>query len=387
MKTEQKISSYPYLIIGAIAATLLALLNHYAIKNYLPSLWISLYGLMFLLAYPQKKSLLRLICSSFIPSFLASIPLLWEHNAISAPFSAFFITCLCAYALNAFHMHYQSDRFHFNYQHLFYAVWDTAIQLFIVFLFVLLCWFILYVCGQLFEFIDINLIKILIRKSWFQVWSSTFFVAMGLLITAKTNAVICNMRIILLLICRFLFVPLAIIGNLFAIGFIMSRWHHPNALPTHVMFLSIAFLSALFINGIYQDGHSEKPYPPTLFWICQVFLWITPLFSLIALHGIYYDGANPIHQNGFDTNNFPYFIATLLLLTYNSCYAFIAMRRENPWFRSIQKINIVLATILIIVTVTVFNQWNMKRFPTPHFNYIKIQKTASTGIKSDKLDL
>lgn len=361
MKTSRTI----FLSTIFVFATLLALLTHFAAENNLLSLWLGIYGLMFLLTYPHKKTVLPILLSAIIPSYLAAIPFIWQFNHNHTAFLTYAICTSSAYALNAFHIHYQTHRFCLDYKTLFYAVWDTFSQLFVASLFLLICWIILLLTDQLFQFVGITIIKTLISKSWFDVWCSSVFVGIGLFITTQVNQIVSSIRTVLLLLCRYLFLPLSIIGIFFIATFIMKRLDHHNASATQIIFLSIAFLSVLFLNGTYQAGGSTTPYSRFLFWICRVFLWIAPIFSLIALYNIYHVGAYPIVQDGFNSSNFPYFIGALLLFMYNACYAIIALCRETPWFKSIEKTNVILAIVLIATTVLAFNPWLTGQLPAP----------------------
>lgn len=365
----RKITIYPFLTIGLMGGGLLAFLmtyiSHepvgilsfprpsqpYALMHLLFYFWIGFYGVMFLLSLPSARSFKRLIFVTLIPSFIASLPYYWQSNNTA---SQFFLIIFSAYALNVFHINYEENRFRINYSSLFHAVWDTAVKLFITLFFVLLCWIILYLCASLFKFIDIKFLSLLIEKNWFEVWASAFFVSIGLYIVTYTDHAVQNGRAVLLLTCKYLFIPLAIISIIFIISlFIMMQQHH-FTFKNESLFSSIAFLSLLFINGVYKDGTEEKPYPIGLFWVCRVFMWITPLFSALALYTAYF--YNP------HTNNVPCLINLSLLFLYTITYAIIAILPQKPWFKGIERANIVLAILLIVVTTISTTPLFIKRF-------------------------
>lgn len=308
--------------------------------------WISFYGVMFLLSWPTAQSVKRLIFITLIPSVIASVPYYWRGDNTTAQF---FLTILSAYALNAFHMNYEANGFHIHYSTLFHAVWDTFVKLFITLFFTLLCWIILYLCGALFNFIDIKFLSQLIEKSWFSVWVTAFFVSMGLYIVTHTDNVVRNMRMVLLLICKFLFIPLAIISIIFIASLLVMMHQHHFTFKSESLFSSIAFLSVLFLNGIYQGGLAEKPYPAVFNLIGRIFIGITPVFVGLAIYTVY--------SQGLDSHNFACFLNLSLLLVYTIAYAIIAFLPQKSWFKGIETTNIVLAIVLILMTVVTTTPW------------------------------
>ncbi len=377
MQSTQKISIYPFLIIGFVTGTLLALLathisqfaygvvpntKQYAFMHILFYCWIGSYGYMFLLAYPDAQSLKRLIFITLIPSFISSLPNYWESYHTFAQMALMFSS---AYALNVFHMHYQKQGFQFSYQTLFYAVWDSFVKMFIAFCFSILCWIILFLASELFSLTGVVFLKNLIRHSWFAILSTSVFTSIGLYIATKTNNVVRNTRIVLITICRYLLIPLAIVSILFVIFAIVLAYQHHLHFTRQYIFSSIALLSVLFINGVYQEGSIEQPYPIFLLWICRVFLWITPIFPLLALYAAYYHSDNNIMSNGFNTNNTPFIINAVILLVYTLCYAVIAIRRQKPWLKSIERVNVALGIFLIFATLVTTYPAFVKHFPQP----------------------
>jgi hypothetical protein len=349
---SEKISSIPFVIIGLIGSTLLALLTLPFAFNQLLSFWVGIYGLMLLFAYPHKRSLQQLILVPIIPSLLISLPYYWSMTVMFTSSSLIFFS---AFALNAWQIQYQKNRFSFSYTTLFHAVWDTFIKLCITAFFVLLCWIILLLSDELFKLIQINFIHTLINKKWFDIFVSGIFSSAGLYVASLSDNVIGHIRAILIMICRYLLIPLSIIGIVFIIFSAISAIQK-HTLPTNYFtFITIAFLSALFLNGVYQDGQRNDFYPRFLFWICRIFIWITPIFTALALRSLYFQG--------FHTNTFPDLLNASMLLTYNVAYAIIAMGWQKPLFKPIEKTNVVLSIVLIATTLLSTNPLITKQVP------------------------
>ncbi|PIZ04063.1 MAG: hypothetical protein COY58_06230 [Gammaproteobacteria bacterium CG_4_10_14_0_8_um_filter_38_16] len=384
MTSTTKISVYPYVIVGLLAGALLSILippDSFGILPYFPKnqthlrlffyFWTGFYALMFLLAYTHKRSLIQLMLTTLLPSFLASLPLYWQIHYTT---SQFFLFIFFVQALNAFHIHYQTQQFKWHYPTLFLAVWHTFVKLYIALIFTLLCGIVFALCGELFKIIGITFITLLLSKNWFIIYFTTIFMSIGLFITDQSNTLVAQNRSVLLLICKYLFIPLSVIGILFIITSVFVTIQH-HALPnSQAVFLSIAFFSALFLNAIYQDGTIENPYPRFLTGVYRIFIILTPVFSVLAIHALYFYGYNNIKTNGFNLSNASYLLNTLLLLTYNTSYAVIALLRRKNWLKSIESINIVLAIVMIMVTLIGAVPDVTKHFHSTHPVTVKIIK-------------
>lgn len=356
--TAEKISAWPFIVIGCIGSALLALLSASGTPHTWLTWWMGFYGLMLLLVPVNLHSLAKWNLTNIAPillSLLASLPFYWTTSWAFAPFGILFFSAL---ALNAWHIQYQKNRFAFSYSALFHAVWDSFIKLSITLFFVLLCWIIVLICNVLFKSIQITLIDTLIKKTWFDVFISGVFASAGLYIASISENVIYHVRTILIMICRYLLIPLSVIGILFilltAIKIIQT-----HTLPrSRFEFLLMAFLSGLFLNGIYQDGKAQDYYPRFLFWLCRIFIWITPIFPLFALHTLYF--------REFDIRTFSDIMNASVLLLYNTTYAVIAMGRQKPLFKPIEKANVMLSIILIAAALLSSNPWITSHIPLLH---------------------
>jgi hypothetical protein len=197
----------------------------------------------------------------------------------------------------------------------------------ITFFFMILCWAILQLCASLFALLNLTFLKTLISKASFDIACTGFFVSMGLFITTQTQHIIQQIRVILLLICRYLLIPLSLIGIIFVItSLIVFTQQHVTLNQT--LLLSVAFLCVTFVNGTYQDANINQ-LPRFLLKLIKLFLWITPIFTLLALYALIFQGNNNIAGHGINVGNFVYLITILLLLTYNIAYAIIALRQQS----------------------------------------------------------
>lgn len=354
MQNNQTISSIPFLIVGFVAGTLLALLHYFHFSYNLIYLWIGIYGLLFLLSFPTASSLKWLFIITLIPSYLASIPFVWQINQTYIPFSALLLMIVNAYALNTFNIAYQASGFQFSYSSLFFAVWDTFIKLLTSCFFTAICWIILMLCGNLFDLLGIHLFSLLFGKIWFDIWINTFIFSIGLFIATKTEAIIIHTKTAFLIMMKYLFPVLAFIGVIFLGSwlFLLITQHHITSIKSEPALL-FSFFSVIFINAIYQDGKIEKIYPRMLQWLCTLFIIITPIFSALSLQYT----IRTIQAKGLHFAIFSLLVTSILLFLYNASYAIIALFFQKPWLKSLGKANIVLAIVLIITTYCAYNPW------------------------------
>lgn len=369
------VSITPFLIVGTLVGSILALLVHQESECYLAYAWSGLYGVMFLLTIQDNSHFLKLSLTTLAVSYLASIPFIWQIHYHY--FKEISLSIISAYALYSFHINYEKNGWRFHYPTLFHAVWDSCAKLFIAFIFAVLCWFIVSLCLALTLFLHMDFLKILLQKEWFNIFIISLFLSIGLFVSAVTQKMVNQICAILLLICRYLFIPLSIIGILFIVALLvkLALTHelfnqHASSFYIQIIFVQIGFLSVLFLNGIYQDGKQEPPYSKWLLQLCYFFLWMTPIFTLLSLYIICFKDNNNIMSNGINLGNFASFLNVFLLLIYNITYAIITWQKQRSWLKNIEKTNIVLAIILIITTLVTTNPFFIAMLPASKNNIL-----------------
>ncbi len=364
MNTEKKLSLLPFLTLGLLTGLSLALLNAYKIEFPLWYGWITLFSLMFLLAYRNNASLFQLAITALVTSFLAASPFQWLNS--EAP-NAILLPLISAYAMNSFHMSYHKDGLKIQYPTLFYAVWDTFTKLAVAALFTGLCWIVLFIWSGLFSVIGINFFYDLFTSIWFSIAASTTFASLGLYIVEQTDTVIRNLRFLLLQICRWLLPMICFIGLLFILAWMLTTilvTRDINLNPYIFSLYSVALI--IFINGVYQDSDVESPYGKALTRMINIMIVLFPLITAAILYTIMFPSAkfetnlgtyqlNGIVSVGFNQFNFNLFINSCFLFLYSLSYAVNSLRKRTIWSKSLGTINIMLALLLISTTVLLNN--------------------------------
>lgn len=386
MDYNRKLSITPFITIGLLVGLSLALLSYFNVDKSLPYVWISFFGIMFLLAFTTNDGLFKLTLSSLGFSFLAATPFFWLNS--SSP-TAILLPLINAYALNSFHIAWQKEGVKFQYPTLFYAVWDTFPKGFVTLFFTGLCLMVLQIWGLMFKLIGVDFFLYLFTRTWFVIASSALFAAIGLHISQQAAAVIRNLRYLLLKICQWLLPVMSFIGVLFIVSWlIVVAFSGKSSLNPHLLSLYSAFF-IIFLNGVYQEGDIDKPYIKTLSRIVHLSVVILPVFMLIVLYTLIFSVSdlsymaslyqlNTVSLVGLNNFNFTFLLNTVILFFYSIVYAYIVIRRRTIWHRSLGQFNIVIAYTLIAVTLLSNNYF----FYHASFNPGKVE----TVYRSAKMD-
>lgn len=327
-----------------------ALLSEFHLKSIFFDIYIKLFGIFFLLTYCYAKQSIRPFVTSAIFAVLASFPIyFWQTTPNQCCLSTLFVTIGSAYAINTLHIAYYANRRWLNYAGLFIAVWQTFVNVLISFIFTASAWLLIYLCEALFHVLNIN-IDFIINSKWFSAIVTCTTFSIGLYIALSAKNVAQNIRKMLLLFCKYTLPILTVISLLFLISWAIT-FHSISKMGsnTQAIFLNIAFLSILFLNGVYQDGTIEKPYPALLQWLVNIFIITTPIYSVLSLY--FFIHTHPLQTSQAMITAINYTI----LISYNLCYAMIALTFQKPWMKGIAKTNIMLGFLFILIALLTHN--------------------------------
>ena len=344
-----------HLILGGVIGLITAGLTHYQVKPNFYLIYIQIFGILFLLASPNKRSNVRLVTSSLLCALLATLPIYYWQTLQNSTI-IMLIALLNAYAINAFHIAYYTNKKWLYYSGLFFAVWNTFIDLIIASIFTLLIWTLIYLCSALLTLLQID-INPIIESPWFSYIVTCTAFSTGLFISLVAREIVQNIRKIILLISKFTLPIIAFISLTFFIGWLATMHSLSEIrLSTPIVFISMSFFSIILINGVYQKGNIRSPYPSIIAWLIKIFIITTPIYSALALYFF-------INDNKFNYSvNTVVFVNIGLLITYNLTYAVLALFSLKNWITGLKKANIGLAFILILTTLTTNNPWFYTHF-------------------------
>jgi len=381
MKQLENISNNPKLLItiiyGILGGLALGILKDYGVSSIRPYSWISLFGYMFLLAYDKNNSLGKSILLTFIASGLISET--WAGPNSGTTFSGFLLIVITTYAINAYYVAYQKAGYPFSYPHLFHAVWDTINKLLITLLITITACILVMLTASIFTSVNLKFISDFLTDPA-TLWTVLYAFSMaGLYIADLSENVIKQLRTLLLNTCK-LFLPVL---SAITIGYLIMLIF-PLILGSRVAFnfttyQSIALLGILFINGVFQIGETDQPYPAKLTRVVNIFISVMPIINLLSIYTIFtsYDFEyHPILSRGLDATNFMPLMLTLLLLAYSLGYCLVLNRSKKRWMSAIKNANIYLGYLVILITLITNNTlFSNKIFPVkkterPHQVYV-----------------
>ena len=313
-------------------------------------LWVTLAGAALLLTLrPQRWSwsiLYALALASIVTGLhhlvrgRLSVPDWPTDGPIGLPLST---ALLIAYvSLPFFQTARDAGRWNPDYPSLHDYAWNAPLQWAGAGLFTLLFWAILWLWGQLFSLIDITLFKRLFDNGWLMsaLLGGAFGLAMAVL--RSREAVIGNVRALLIKLLTVLCPVLALALVLFLLTLpftgLTPLWATGKATP---IVLAAAILAVWLLNAAVDDTEVHaSTAPPVVLAAKALALALLPLGIIAAVSlGLRIDQYGLTPDRGYGV------LAVVLALFYAASYAVIVLWRRAAWRMHLRRANIVLALV------------------------------------------
>ena len=255
---------------------------------------ISLFALLYALAY-NDKNCLRLVASSALVALFLSLPLLpMEARFAVLPFEHWF-TFLCAFPIfiyvgHSFHYAYHHDNtWRISYTSLFAAVWNTIPLLCVAAVFSALANLLILLGAFIFRTVGSDFLWNLYSNNLhFRLISHVTLFFIGLGIGQQNIKIIYSIRFLLLRMMYYLFPFLALISIVY---FILYIGHSLNGGEEYINPLTILIpltsLGIIFFNAYFQDGSVESGAPFGLKLLLRIYRVILFLLILMMTHKIF----------------------------------------------------------------------------------------------------
>ncbi|HHT0594114.1 TPA: hypothetical protein ACTXXA_002331 [Legionella anisa] len=344
---------------GIYLFTLIGLLLGFAldglIRNEITKLFdytlISLFALLYGLAYNGKNSF-RLVASSFIVALFLSLPLLpIEAQFTSLPLEHW-VTFLGAfpffvYVGHSFHYAFHHDNtWRVSYNSLFAAVWNTILLLFVASLFSTLANLLILLGALIFKTVGNDFLWNLYSHNFhFQLISHITLFFIGLGVGQQNIKIIYSLRFILLRMMYYLFPFLALISIVYIIlylsHFLSGGEEYVNPL---LILIPLAALGIIFFNAYFQDGSMESGAPSWLKLLLRIYRVI--LFILVLMM------TDKIFQSySVDVNVVICIITGILFSLTYAITAWLPDNKEQEWVR----IGNISSALYFIIILFLFN--------------------------------
>jgi hypothetical protein len=230
------------------------------------------------------------------------------------------------------------------YRELFEHAWQNALTLALAWLFVGICWLVLWLWGALFALVKLEFFRALFRQSAFVYLATGSMFGLGLLIGRTQQRAVQVMRQILFAICTGLLPLLAFVAVLFALSLpftgLQPLWETRAA--AKILIALVAAL-VLFVNAVYQDGSATAPYPQWLRRLIDAGLLSLSLYALLALYALWLR----IDQYGWSAERFSGVLVAVVACGYAFGYAWAVLRPDGRWLRPLAPVNRVMSWVVI----------------------------------------
>ncbi|THF56920.1 DUF4153 domain-containing protein [Pseudothauera rhizosphaerae] len=237
------------------------------------------------------------------------------------------------------------------YAELVEHAWQNALTLLLAAAFTGICWAVLHLWAALFELVNIDLFRRILRERPVIYLATGTMVGLGILIGRTQRRPVQVARLILFAVFKGLLPLLAFIALLFVAVLpftgLEPLWRTRSAASILICLLA---LLVLFVNAVYQDGRGGRPYPAFLRRLVEGGLLALPVFAALALYALWLRVA----QYGWTTDRFWAVLIALVLSGHALGYAWAVLRgRGEGWLAPLAGVNRVLSWVVVALAVLV----------------------------------
>ena len=254
-----------------------------------------------------------------------------------------------ALALPLFQAGFHRHRWATSYKETHYHVWTDAITAGGALAFTGLSWLVLFLLSELFQAIEIDFLRDLIKKGWFGwIFSGVAFgAALGVL--RNQLKVIATLQNVVLLVFSLIAVPLAVALLLFLLAVLLSGldvlWEATRSATP--LLLALAAASFVLVNAVLRDEDAAASGSRVMRIAAFVLaLGILPLGILAAI-----STGTRIAQHGLTPERIWGLVAIVLAVTYGVAYFVSALRSRRHGWDALRQSNLHLAVATCVVAL------------------------------------
>lgn len=238
----------------------------------------------------------------------------------------------------------------FSYSYLFRFSWRNFLTLGLALIFMLSVWGVLMLWGGLFKVIKIDFFADLFRERWFYYPTLALAHGFGVIIFRNQAKVIDTITRIQQALMKFLLIILVLVSLLFlaALPFtgLAPLWDTGKG---SLLILWLQALMLFFLNAVYQDDASARPYPTFIHRFIYVGVALLPVYSAIAFYGL----SLRVEQYGWSVERCWGFLLWGFFALFSLGYLWGIIRQRDAWLEHLSWVNVrmglfVLAAMLLI---------------------------------------
>lgn len=231
-----------------------------------------------------------------------------------------------------------------TYSQLFIYSWRNFLTLALSALFTLVFWGLLMLWAALFKIIGIKFFYNLFTEEWFffpvlamvNTFAITIFRSQSKVVDVITRIQQALMKYLLLLI---IFVQLIFLFTLPFTG--LDKLWETNSGSLLVLWLQALIL--FFLNAVYQDETSERPYPIILHRFVYFGIALLPVYSVIVFYGL----SERVMQYGWTIGRCWGMLIWFVLALFSTGYLWGIIKQRDHWIDRLSWVNIRLGLMVM----------------------------------------
>lgn len=242
------------------------------------------------------------------------------------------------------------NRFCLSYPALFDAAWRNALLLFEAGVFVLLFWLLLALWAGLFNLIGIHFFSTLFSDDRFVYLVLAVVLGAAISLLQIHESLVLALRRQILQLFTWLLPLVSLIALLF-VGTLPFSGIAPLFATGHTIILLSGLQIALvvFANAAYQDGTESPKLAGWLRTTARLALLTLPILGGIAMVAL----GKRVAQYGWSIDRVWAALLIAVLMGYAVGYAAAALRSRAQWLAGVDRTNITMALVLVLLTVAV----------------------------------
>lgn len=293
----------------------------------------------------------------------------------------FWVTMILASFKALMYVQQRGDHQPMSYGLLFRLSWRNFLVISLALLFMLIFWGILFLCGELFEVINIKFIAELIKKDWFYFPVLALAHGFGVILFRNMAKAIDMIASLLKVLMKFLLPALVLIAAAFLMALpftgLQTLWGTGHG---SMLILWLQVLMLFFTNAVYQDEHQASPYHLIIHRFIYAGIALLPIYSAVAFVGLY----ARISQYGFSVERCWALLIWALLAMFALGYLWGVVKKRDQWIAVLSRVNIAMG-LVVLGTMLLVNS------PLLDFRKIALNsqlRQLETGkVTSDKFDV
>jgi len=268
-----------------------------------------------------------------------------------------------------------------HYPALFQLSWRNFLVIGLSLLFTLAVWGVLMLWAALFKVIKITLFYDVFTESWFYYPVLAMAHGFGVIIFRQQYKVIDTITRIQQALMKYLLILLVAVSIIFLVTLpftgLQALWDTGNG---SVLILCMQGLMLFFVNAVYQDDSSERPYRLFIHRFISLGVLLLPIYSVISLYGL----TLRIEQYGWTVERAWGIYIWSVFFLFSVGYVRGIVTKRDHWLESLSWVNVRMG-VLVMATLLLMN--------TPILDFRKISVASQLArveagqIKLDELDI